>query len=375
MKFHCHRPSLAAAFGIVGGVVPTRTPKEILRNIRLSVEGEQAILSGTDSEVGIVYTISGVEVLQPGEVLLPAQRASSILREMTHEQVTVDHDEGMITIASGQSEFRLAAEDPQEFPEIAGFEEESYFKIPAKVLREAIRRTIFAADLESTRYALGGVLIEPNETGLTFAATDSRRLAVCEISCEREGEPGSGPTSGAVVPSKALGLIERTLATLEDEEVACLALRNNDVLVKCGHGTIISRLVEGRFPKYRQVIPSDSPIEIPIVAGEFHTAIKQSQILTSEESRGVDFTFEEGTLTLQSESASIGASKIAMPIDYRGESLIITFDPKYVGEVLRVLDPATSFTLHLTDGDTQIAMRIGTGYTYVVMPLSRDRTK
>ncbi len=373
MKFHCHRPSLAAAFGIVGGVVPARTPKPMLQNIRLTAEGNSLTLSGTDSEIGVTYTVEGVTVDQPGEILLPAQRASTILRELTQEQVTIESNEGTITISSGQSEFRLASEDPSGFPTLEDFNEDSYFIIPAQVLRETIRRTSFAADTESTRYALGGVLVEPSETGLTFAATDSRRLAVCELTCERQGEPGGGPTSGAVVPIKALNIIERTLANLGEEDVAWLALRNNDVLIRCGAGMVISRLVEGRFPKYRQVIPAESPIEIAMVVGEFLTAIKQSLILTSDESRGVGFTFDEGTLTLQSQFQSVGESKIAIPIDYNGEPLTITFDPKFMADVLRVLDSVTSFTMHLTDPDTQVVMRIGSGYTYVIMPLSRNQ--
>ena len=244
MKFHCHRPSLAAAFGIVGGVVPARTPKPMLQNVRLTAEGNSLTLSGTDSEIGVTYTVEGVTVDQPGEILLPAQRASTILRELTQDQVTIESNEGTITISSGQSEFRLASEDPSGFPTLEDFNEDSYFIIPAQVLRETIRRTSFAADTESTRYALGGVLVEPSETGLTFAATDSRRLAVCEITCERQGEPGGGPTSGAVVPIKALNIIERTLANLGEEDVAWLALRNNDVLIRCGAGMVISRLVE-----------------------------------------------------------------------------------------------------------------------------------
>lgn len=375
MRFHCHRPSLAAAFGLVGGVIPSRTPKEILQNVRLSVQDDTLSLSATDSEIGIVYTISGVEADHSGDVLLPQGRVSSILRELTHDQVTFDLTDDQITISSGQSEFRLSSEDPAEFPVIAGAEEEGYFEIPAKVLREAIRRTVFAADTESTRYALGGVLVDPGEQGgVTFAATDSRRLAVCEVHCQSQGDPGGVAGTGAVVPSKAFNLLERILAGLDDEDTARLTFRQNDVVIKSGPATIISRLVEGRFPKYRQVIPAESPIEIPMVAGEFHTAIKQSQILTTEEHRGVDFAFAEGTLTLQSQAA-IGASKIAIPIDYSGEPLEITFDPKYVGEVLRVLDPTTSFLMYLTDSDTQIVMRVGTGYTYVVMPLSRDRTR
>ncbi len=372
MKLHCHRPSLSAAFGIVGGVVPSRTPKDILKNVRLAAEGDSVTLSGTDSEVGIRYVISGVEVEKPGETLLPAQRVMSILRELTEEQVSIEVTDGKVRIASGHSEFRLSPEDPAEFPSVAVFDQDSYFAVPGSVLREAIRRTLFATDVESTRYALGGVLIEPNEKGLTLAATDSRRLAVVEIPCTKNGDPSGGPANGAVIPSKAMNLIEKSIAGAEDDEVF-IALRNNDVLVKSGNGTITSRLVEGRFPKYRQVIPASSPIAIDMVASPFYTAVRQAQIVTSDESRGVDFTFSEGNLTLQSQAADVGASKIELPIPYNGEDLTITFDPKYVADFLRILDGETAFTLNLTDSESQAVARVGDGYTYVIMPLSRDR--
>ena len=240
------------------------------------------------------------------------------------------------------------------------------------MLRDAIRRTLFATDVESTRYALGGVLVEPGPNGLTLAATDSRRLAVVEFPCSKHGDPAGGPASGAVIPSKAMSLIERSIAGAEDDEV-WIAMRNNDVLIKSGNGTIVSRLVEGRFPKYRQVIPAESPIAIDMVAGPFYTAVRQAQIVTSDESRGVDFTFHDGTLTLQSQAADVGASKIELPISYSGDSLTITFDPKYVTDFLKVLDPETSFVLNLTDGESQAVARVGGDYTYVIMPLSRDR--
>jgi DNA polymerase-3 subunit beta len=371
MKLHCHRPSLAAAFGIVGSVVPTRTPKEILKNVRLVADRDSATLTGTDAEVGIRYTIRGVEVEQPGETLLPAQRVMAILRELTEEQLSLEILDGKVHITSGHSEFRLSPEDPADFPTVAAFDQEAYYAIAGDVLREAIRRTLFATDVESTRYALGGVLVEPGPKGLTLAATDSRRLAVVEIPCETHGNPGSGPSSGAVIPSKAMGLIEKSIAGLEGDEV-WLALRHNDVLVKSGNGTIVSRLVEGRFPKYRQVIPTESPIVIDMVAGPFYTAVRQAQIVTSDESRGVDFTFSDGTLILQSQAADVGASKIELPIAYHGADLTITFDARYLADFLRVLDPETALTLHLTDSDSQAVARVGDDYTYVIMPLTRD---
>lgn len=370
MKLNCHRASLAAAFQVVSGVVPSRTPKEILKNVKLQVADGQATLIGTDQEVGIRYTIPEVEIEAGGEALLPTTRVISILRELTDEAVRLEISGDAVWIRAGHSEFRLSAEDPTEFPPVAAFEEQQYYIIPAGSLRQMIRRTIFATDVESTRYALGGVLLELQQEKLTLAATDSRRLAVVDSACRSEGDVKAG-NANPVVPSKAMSLIERSLGD-EDEEVH-LAVHANDVLVKTAHSTIYSRLVEGRFPRYRDVIPSQAPIKIDLLVGPFYSAVRQAQIVTNEESRGVDFTFTSGTLRLSSQAADIGQSKVELPISYEGEELTITFDPRFIADFLRVLEPEKQVTLSLIDPESAAVFRSDDAYTYVIMPLSRER--
>src|SRR6185436_5818453 len=141
---------------------------------------------------------------------------------------------------------------------------ENYHVIPAASFKEMIRRTVFSTDVESTRYALGGVLMEIIGEKLTMAATDSRRLAVISSSCSTLGtvEPR---TTHPVVPAKALSLIEKSI-TDSDQDVY-LAVYPNSVLVKCSSSTIYSRLVEGRFPRYGDVIPSSSKVEMDLLVG------------------------------------------------------------------------------------------------------------
>jgi DNA polymerase-3 subunit beta len=233
-----------------------------------------------------------------------------------------------------------------------------------------IRRTVFATDTESTRYALGGVLVEVKGESIVMAATDTRRLAVMRGSCAASGS--ATPESALpVVPSKALALIEKTLS--DETESVSIAIRNNDVLVKTAAATIYSRLVEGRFPRYQDVIPAKCTTTVELVVGPFYSAVRQAQIVTSEESRGVDFELASGLMTLASRAAEIGESKVELPISYDGAGLVITFDPRYVAEFLRVLEPEQPIRLELTDSESAAVFRTDDGYTYIVMPLSRDR--
>jgi DNA polymerase-3 subunit beta len=238
------------------------------------------------------------------------------------------------------------------------------------VLRELVRRTVFATDNESSRYALGGVLLEFGEGKITGVATDGRRLAKMEAPArEVNGHAGEGMT---IVPTKAMSLIERTLGD-QDGDVQ-IAARGNDVILKTPRAVIYSRLVEGRFPRWRDVFPQRSGQQrIELTVGPFHAAVRQAAIVTSEESRGVDFAFEPGTLVLKGRAAEAGQSRVELPIAYDGRELTITLDPRYVSDFLRVLDLEKTVAMELIDAESAAVIATDDGYGYVIMPLARDR--
>lgn len=369
MQLTCQRNSLTAAFQTVAGVVPARTPKDILKNVKLQVGGGKATLIGNDSEIGMRCDVPDVQSESRGEALLPTARVLAVLRELADDVVKLEVTGDATWIRCGYSEFRLSAEDPADFPPVATFDDQDYFVVSAGALRTMIRRTIFATDSESTRYALGGIQMELGAEKLTLAATDSRRLAVVSTACSLVGSPAI-PATAPVIPSKAMGLIEKSLGDGTGE--VHIALHQNDVVVRCQGTTIASQLVQGRFPDYRKVVPESCNSTIDMVVAPFHSAVRQAMIVTNEESRGVDFTFADGKLKLSSKAADIGQSTVEMPISYSGEEMTITFDPRYVADFLKVLDGGTQFHLKLISHDDRATFATDDNYTYVVMPLARD---
>lgn len=369
MQLTCQRNSLTAAFQTVAGVVPTRTPKDILKNVKLQVGGGKATLIGNDSEIGMRCDVPDVQSDSHGEALLPTARVLAVLRELSDDVVKLEITGDATWIRCGYSEFRLSAEDPADFPPVATFEDSDYFVVPAASLRTMIRRTIFATDSESTRYALGGIQMELGAEKLTLAATDSRRLAVVTAASTMVGKPQI-PAVSPVVPSKAMGLIEKCLADGATE--AHIALHQNDIVVRCQGTTIASQLVQGRFPDYHKVVPTSSTATVDMVVAPFYTAVRQAMIVTNEESRGVDFSFDKGTLKLNSKATDIGQSTIEMPIAYDGPAMTITFDPRYVADFLKVMDSGSQIHLNLISHDDRATLVTDDNFTYVVMPLSRD---
>jgi DNA polymerase-3 subunit beta len=190
----------------------------------------------------------------------------------------------------------------------------------------------------------------------------------------RAREVGGHPAGDTmtIVPSRSMQLIERVL-TDADAEIQ-LAARANDVLLKTPRATIYSRLVEGRFPRWRDVFPHRSnAVSMELAVGPFYAVLRQASVVTSEESRGVDFTFGSGTLLLSGNTADVGRSRVEMPIPYDGAEIPITLDHRYVADFLKVLDPEKTFTLEVEDKEGAALFTTDDGYSYVVMPLSRER--
>ena len=373
MKTNCLRMDLLAAFQIAASVAPARSPKPILQNVLLEVTPEGSVMMATDMEMGVRVDVSGIDVISPGSIVVPVARFGSILRESTDERLDIEADEQGITVRGGRSEFHLPGENPSDFPAVASFQEERFHELPARLLKELIRRTLFATDADSSRYALGGVLLEFEPESILAVGTDGRRLAKMEGPARQVAEHSVHDTT-TIVPSRSMQLIERAL-TDADAQVQ-LAARSNDILLRMPRATIYSRLVEGRYPRWRDVLPQrPDAVRMELAVGPIYAALRQAAVVASEDSRGIDFTFGAGTLLLSGKTADIGATHVEMPIPYDGDEIPITLDHRFVADFLKVLDPEKMFTLEIENNESAAMFTTDDGYAYVVMPLSKERNQ
>lgn len=369
MKLTCEREKLLHAFQTAAAVAPTRSPKPILQNVKLEAAADTATVMATDLEIGVRIEIPGLQVAASGSVVLPKDRFGSILRESSDDKLNLESDGAKARVWGTNSQFQFPTQNPDEFPTVHSFNENKYHEMPARFFRELIRRTVYATDTESSRYALGGVLMEMEPERITGVGTDGRRLARQEGPARSVA--GHATTQNTIIPTRALQVMDRALA--DNEGDIQIAARDNDVLVKSQRATIYTRLVEGRFPKWRDVFPrQEDAAKIEMSVGPFYAAVRQAAIVTSEERRGVDFIFGEGKVALSGHGAEHGESHIELPIAYDGATLPVKLDPRFVGDFLRVLDSDATFVFQIRDSESAVVCTTGDGYAYVIMPLSRE---
>src|SRR5262245_31251218 len=332
MKAMCYREALLSASQLTSAAIPTKDLKPILKNLKAVAADGRFTLIATDLEVGIRLEMQGLEIHEEGEAILPAKKLTDILRESRDRQLELEVDASACRVKGESFEFELPSEDPAQFPDFPTFEEERYHEITAGSLREMIRRTVFACADEAQRYSMTGVMWELDGGSARLVATDGRRLALAEgVATAVGGHTTKGQTP--VVPAKAMGLLERNLQD-DPEGTVKLCLRPNEVLFRTGRAVIYSRLVEGRFPDYRAVMPKKSEARMTLNVADFQSAVRQAAIMTDNEAPRVTFKFAPGKLTLQATGATAGRSRIERALDYQGKSIDVNFNPAYVIDFL-----------------------------------------
>jgi DNA polymerase-3 subunit beta len=370
MKAVFDREGLLSACQVAAAVVPSRTPKPVLQNFKLVVGGERAVITATDLEaVSVRMEVRGCTAADEGACLLPSAQFLSILRELPASEVHIDADDQRTLISADGSEFELPGEDPALFPDVPGFGTAPHHQLSAGKLREMIDRTLFAAATESARYAMTGCLWELEGDRARLVATDGRRLALIDGPATPQGKHSTEGHSH-VVPTKVMALLERNLN--DPDEAVCVRFSANDVLFKTARAEIHGRLVEGRFPPYKQAMPKQTPVKLPLGVGALLSACRQAAILTDNDVRGVDFEFTPGKLTLRARVADKGRAKVEMPTSHQGKSFTVTFDPKLLIDMLKVLPTDTEVTLEIGEVNSAALFRAEGNYQYVVMPLTRD---
>ncbi len=366
MKISCEREKLSQAFSLVASVAAVRDVKPVLQNVKISAESSGVMLQATDTELGIRHFLDECEVIETGEAILPTKDFRKILQEATVQTLQIENVGGKVLVTGDRIRFELMTQAADEFPNVEDFDESAYHEIQASVLKEMIRRTTFATDAENNQYSLGGVFFELIEEKASVVATDGRRLAFQEgtVSCVNDHRVES-----AIFPSRGLQLIERMLPNSGEESIK-IAISPNRALFQTGSTVFFSRLVEGRFPKWRNVIPEpEGKAKIDVLAGPLFSAIRQAAILTTDMHPGVIFTFDKGKLELRANGAEKGSSAVEMPISFEGPREELKLNPKYMTDFLRVLDADKNLSLYVT-ADQPLSIRTDDAYVYVVMPLS-----
>lgn len=373
MKVKCQREWLLTAAQLVGVAVAARTTKPVLGCIKAVAQDDALFLMATDLEIGVRYELRGIEVKRAGAALLQPQKLISILRESSDSEITLDSDENGTLIRTGTGRFTLPGGDPKEFPDIPAFDDGGkYHEVNAGLLRGMIKKTAFAADkTEATaRWAVTGVLWEAENKKARMVATDTRRLALTECVADVHGGAKDDKTQSHLVPQKAVQLLERSLA--DDGELIRIVLKPNEAMFQTGRALIYTRLVEGRFPPYRDIIPKKPGVLLSIPTAEFLSRVRQAAIMTDDESKRVEFKFEPGKLTLTAQGgADHGSGEVTMDLpDYKGDEIDIAFNPQYLIDMLRAVESEPTLTLEMTDGQKPAVFRLGADYLYLVMPLT-----
>jgi len=365
MNIICNRSALLEAIQLAATIAPQRTPKPILQCTKLQADHEQQklIVIATDNEITIRYQVPQIEVKAGGSAVLPAERLAGILRESADETVVLEMLEATCQITGKDSKFHIYGHDPEDFPDVEALDMANVFEIPAGPLHRMVGRTTFAAARENTRYAMNGVFWELVGKHLNMVATDGRRLAKAEMTLK------SGPAEdmNAIVPIKAMTILDRVLH--DPDETIMVGFQGNQVYIKTVLAEISANLMQGRFPKYQDVIPSKTEKRITLPTSLLHSAVKRAALLTNENSKGIELLFDAGQLCLSSSAPEAGDAEIRIDVAYNEGEFKIGFNPQYLLEMLRVVEE-NEVTFELTESNKPGLIRAGKDFLYVVMPIT-----
>ena len=363
MKVIAQTAALQEALNLVGSIVAMRSPKPVLRCVKLIAADDTLTLMATDLEVGCRFQITAVKIEKPGEALIPSDRLNGIVRESaSDESLTLETDKEACHVKGAGSHFKIFGYDPAEYPAVAEFPGEADFTVPSAVLGDMISKTLFATAKAHSHYAISGVLWEATDKKLQLVATDGHRLAQAKGGLAS----AAAKTRTAIVPAKLMGLIQRVGG--EAESVLQVKIEENQILVRTERATLISSLVQGNFPKYADVIPKDCSRKATIQTTEFGHRIRQAALLTNEESRGVKLSFADDVVTLSSRAPETGEAEVQCPIKLEGDSVDIGFNPTFLTDALKVID-ADELVVEMSAGNKPAVIKAGLDFLYVLMPV------
>jgi DNA polymerase-3 subunit beta len=350
----------------VQNVVSTRTTLPILSNVMMRAEGDRLEFTATDLDVTISCGVEA-KVKKGGVSTLPVKKLFGIAKELGIGEIDLEVDEkNVCSVRSGPSFYKIHGLGAEEFPPLPKFKEDKKVVLPQQTIKGMLRKTAFAMSTDESRYVLNGIFFSLKDHKLTMVATDGRRLALVE----EEVDVNEKSQGEFIIPAKAVNELTRLLQDEGDVEIkfgenqAAFTLKDE----KGFSILIISKLIEGNYPNYRQVIPGEAKERISLMREEFLHALKRAEIMTSDKANSVKLTFGKNNLAITANSPEVGEARESLAINYKGKELAVAFNPKYLIDPLNALGDDEIF-IELIDELSPGVVKIKAPFLYVVMPM------
>lgn len=360
MKFQAAKETLFSNIQIVQNIVTTKASLPILSNILMETMDGKIRLTTTDLDIGISCEFP-VDIVESGAITVPSKRFADIIHELTNDKITITaRKNNTVHIQSENCEFKVMGLPKEEFPKLPEFKDKEAIRIEQLVLKEILSQTSYAVSHDESRYILNGILFKIENDILTLVATDGRRLALTQKkiskSCHQQFK--------AIIPSKAIHELNRNL---KEEGDVLLTLGENQALFDLGAIRIISRLIEGEFPDYQQVIPNEVKDKIKINREKFLLAIKRAAVLSTLDYQAAKVEVFKNKIVISKSTPDVGESREELEAVYSGKELAVGFNPAYLIDAVKNLTDE-EINLEVSDSEKPGVIR-NPEYLSIVLPM------
>lgn len=366
MNLTIAKDQLISGLQAVQNIVGSRTTLPILSNVLLRAEGGHLELTATDLDVSVSCTVEA-QVKKGGATTIPVKKFFGIVRELGSQELELNTDDKQVTsLSAGASFYKIRGLAAEEFPPIPQPKEERKVALPQEKIRGMMKKTSFAISTDESRYVLNGVFVSMKENKLTMVATDGRRLALVD----EEVDIPQAVNGDYIIPAKAINELNRQLTetgTIElrfGENQASMRLKPE----KGPEVRITTKLIEGNYPNYRQVIPSEMKERVTLSREELLHALKRAEIMTSDKANSVKMSFTKNNLAITANSPDVGEARESIAINYKGADIAVAFNPGYLIEPLTALNEEEVY-FELIDELSPGVLKINGPFLYVVMPM------
>ena len=360
------KANLQKAINVLQKVSQNKTSSNLPGAIYMTTKNGQVELQGNDFELGIRLTIDG-DIKEPGTLVVGSRYFQELIRKLPGDTIELykPEDGNSLTITSGSSEFNLVTLHPDDFSLVEQIHDQDHVNIDSFAMKELIDLTNYAAATDEDRPVFTGALLEIKENEVTMVATDTHRMAVKKITID---EPATTPLR-AIIPTKTLAEVSRLLPT-DNPAMINIIWNRTQIVFNFESIYIISRLIEGTYPEYEKVIPSQFDSSAVIDRREFAGAVDRVSLLAKDISYNViRYDWAESNVTLSTQNTEIGMAKEDVAVEFKGTPFTISFNGRYISDILR---HSTGDNIHLflkQNGPVVIRQDNNPNYTYVVTPV------